>query len=170
MPRSSLSTLSVAVSRRKWLPAKGGNPSQRATSTCKRWPWANTSTGPSPPSQPRDHPIHPGSHLIRAFALGTAIAKHQPIRRTSNDLRAGEALIGPIVPRHQISIKFHPVRETGQFTGVPGPLQRAGEQASEGKGSQNGSQSSLAAASPAGVRGGMAHIAHADWGLSASKR
>ena len=80
-------------------------------------------------SRPLDHPIGAAAHLGRRLPLGHAVAPEVPAGTALLDLGRREALVGAVVPLHEVGIDL--TLETGQGAGVRSPYQGAGEDLGE---------------------------------------
>jgi hypothetical protein len=74
-----------------------------------------------------DHPVDPLADLSSRFALGHAVAPERPARPLLPDVDRRPALVGPVVPLHQLVALHCSVAETGEPAGLRGAPERARE-------------------------------------------
>ena len=108
-----------ACPSRNRRPPPAADPSQRAASTRRKWPWATHRVSPSSCAGPLDDPVGPPTDVGRPLALGHAVVPQGPSGRLP-DLGCGHALVGAVVPLHQVGVGL--AVEAGQLAGLRGPI------------------------------------------------
>ena len=97
---------------RKYLPAAGASPSQRAASTRKKCPLENTSTLPLIAPTAIDDPVGSRTNLFGRFTTRASISKQLPIGALGVDLGRPLPFVFAVIPLHQIRAQLPPPRRT----------------------------------------------------------
>src|SRR5580692_2584634 len=75
----------------------------------------------------RNHPIHPGTHLLWRLTARASIPKDQPARRHRMDLLRRQSLILAVIPLGEVGMDDGHIAEPRQCAGLARPLHRADE-------------------------------------------
>ena len=76
-------------------------------------------------------PVGPGGNQCRHFATRTTVPKDIPARSSLSNIGGKQSLVISVVPFSQVGLDRSRRRESGQLTGSPRPLARAGQHSSK---------------------------------------
>src|SRR5215510_3173692 len=127
--------LRLAVLSRKYLPAAGSSPSQRAASTRRKCPLEKSNTFPCT-ARAFDRAVCPRPDLVRRFPSGASITKQLPLGALLVDISGEAALILAVVPFEQVPVDFSHSSKASQLAGSGSALQRAGKHLGESHSAQ----------------------------------
>src|SRR5919198_1363441 len=97
-----------------------------------------------------EYPVGPDGQIVQGLAAGEAALPRRPARPLLPDVGGGEAVVGAVVPLHQIGLEFGLVAVAGQPGGLQRPFQRADQDESEPFPGQPGTEPLGLAAPPVG--------------------
>ena len=106
-------------------PAAGSSSSQRAVRMRRTCPCAKSRDVAVGGTQLAEHAVDPSADLLDRLPVGHAVVPERPAGPLLTDLRRRPALVGAVVPLHQLVARLRPVREAGK----PASLERASERA-----------------------------------------